>query len=1362
MFRCMATYIRSLLICMMLWLLCAATASASLVNQPMTGATAAGWVIGGSAYLTASTGVDPNGSGWLRLTEPTNDQAGYGFLDSSFDITQGAVIQFDYATWGGTGADGYSIYLFDGSYDWSTFSVGASGGSLGYAQKSIAPIDPGLSGGYIGIGVDEFGNFSNPTEGRIGGTGPINNSVAVRGPYNHPSGAYYFLGGSPTLAQQLDFPGQMFRPGQSTIQYRKVVIYLTPVASPNYLRVDVYVQFGANQPLTQVVTALNVGRPVPASVKVGYGASTGGSTNYHEIRNLVIDPLPTDINLALTKSVSSPTVTQGGALTYTVTARNYGPKLTTATNVPITDSVPAQVTGVNWTCAGSNGGTCGAASGSGNNISTTATLPFNSAVTYTITGTVNAATPLGTVIDNTAALSAPAGITDYNPSDNSATATTTVTGPLVTVSGTVYNDNGTGGGTAHNGIRDGTEAGVNAGLTYYAKIFRSNDLTTTVVAPVQVSATTGAYSFASVPGYGTYTIILSTTNTANVYDPSFPAQWTWITPADYVVSNVTASGTNLTGENFLVYNGSRITGKVINDNGLNGSITTANDGNLNAAETGIAGVTVQLKNGGTVLATDTTDSGGTFTLFTNNVSANPLLITETNPAGYTSVSFNAGTTGGAYTIASDTISFSYTRYTNYSGVIFGDVALNTFTPATSTGSSSAPTPVYYGHTFTPASGGSVTFAAVRTQGSWPAVAYYRDVACNGVYDSGTDTAIAGAITASAGVPICILVKETIPAIATNGTIDAITTTATFTYTNSVGPVTSTYPVTDTTTVIASDLSTSTKSWVDLNGGDQIQNDVIQYTITLKETAGNAATGVQVTDNIDTTNYPGGLTVVSFPAGATNSSTATAINITNITVPANGTVTIVFNVTIGAAVAVGTTIDNTATVSNPGGPGDLASALTLTVAGSTLPGSGNKPLYLYDGTSSPAYKLSRTPMIVTPLSNVVIPRGNTIQSWILSPVLQSGVTISSGMINVQLWLSTNTARTYTIPITLRCGATAVASETTQTAALTTGAATQFNFTLNLAANYTCAAGNAWRLDVTNAQAAGGTARDIRVYPAPAANSFSQVILPSLNVINVNSIGLYSAAYPAAGTLTQVPSNSTVYIRATVSDPFGSYDISSAAITLTDSASTVRVTPPAAMTQVYDSVGLTKIYEYAYPVPWAGPEGNWLVQVTAKEGSEGTVADYGLVALPVVMLPLLTVTKTTNPVITSINPGQPVTYKSVITNNGYGTALSVVLTDSLSPYTAWGIDSFAPGVAFQFIDGPGYFDAASGLTLGTPVYSQDKGLTWTYPLSSGGGGAPAGYDANVTNWKIPMTGTMNGWTGGANPKPSFTINYKVLAR
>ena len=194
------------------------TAWASIVNEPMTGVSSPGWVIGGSAYLTASTGVDTAGDGWLRITEPLTNQSGFAFFDSPFDISTGVVIQFDYATWGGNGADGYSVFLFDGSYDAMTFAPGASGGSLGYDKKTVAPLHAGLTGGYIGIGIDEYGNFSNPTEGRLGGPGQQVNEVGVRGPYNHPSGAYYWLGGSGAIAgNQLAYNNQLYRPIQYSL-----------------------------------------------------------------------------------------------------------------------------------------------------------------------------------------------------------------------------------------------------------------------------------------------------------------------------------------------------------------------------------------------------------------------------------------------------------------------------------------------------------------------------------------------------------------------------------------------------------------------------------------------------------------------------------------------------------------------------------------------------------------------------------------------------------------------------------------------------------------------------------------------------------------------------------------------------------------------------------------------------------------------------------------------------------------------------------------------------------------------------------------------------------------------------------------
>ncbi|MEN6473902.1 MAG: hypothetical protein ABFD81_07815 [Syntrophaceae bacterium] len=126
-----------------------------------------------------------------------------------------------------------------------------------------------------------------------------------------------------------------------------------------------------------------------------------------------------------------------------------------------------------------------------------------------------------------------------------------------------------------------------------------------------------------------------------------------------------------------------------------------------------------------------------------------------------------------------------------------------------------------------------------------------------------------------------------------------------------------------------------------------------------------------------------------------------------------------------------------------------------------------------------------------------------------------------------------------------------------------------------------------------------------------------------------------------------------------------------------------------------------------------------------------------------------------VITSANPnpsaesGEVVTYTVQVTNSGAGPAVSVEVTNQLSRYVAWSLDGYGSGVPFNLTQGT----PASGLTLGTPVYSADNGSTWTYTPVSGGGEAPAGYDGNVTNWKIPMAGTMN--ADGAN----FSIYYKA---
>ena len=112
--------------------------------------------------------------------------------------------------------------------------------------------------------------------------------------------------------------------------------------------------------------------------------------------------------------------------------------------------------------------------------------------------------------------------------------------------------------------------------------------------------------------------------------------------------------------------------------------------------------------------------------------------------------------------------------------------------------------------------------------------------------------------------------------------------------------------TDTTAVVFPNLSTSTKSVVDLNGGEAQPGDTLRYTITLIESAGFPTAGVSITDHI-----PANTTfasIVSIPAGATSSfrrrpagnNNKGLITVTGITVPASSTRTVVFDVTVDNA------------------------------------------------------------------------------------------------------------------------------------------------------------------------------------------------------------------------------------------------------------------------------------------------------------------------------------------------------------------------------------------------------------------------------------------------------------------------------
>jgi len=261
-------------------------------------------IYGGQATLTNTA---------MRLTNTSQGVGGYVYIDIPFSSSFGIKASFEYFTYGGTGADGLTIFLFDAAV--TNFYPGAFGGALGYGPAGNIP---GLSGGYVGIGLDTWGNFGNLIGGPGGFPGGPNdlhpNSVVIRGPAN---AGYAFIagkkvneGGALGLAANERFPlssGAQRITDPNTVGYRKVFVDLRPAASGVGYELSLDMQVTTTPGVPRMVSILeSVPYPYasPRNLKIGFSAATGGFTNFHEIRNLqvevsdeesLLEPLGTDL-----------------------------------------------------------------------------------------------------------------------------------------------------------------------------------------------------------------------------------------------------------------------------------------------------------------------------------------------------------------------------------------------------------------------------------------------------------------------------------------------------------------------------------------------------------------------------------------------------------------------------------------------------------------------------------------------------------------------------------------------------------------------------------------------------------------------------------------------------------------------------------------------------------------------------------------------------------------------------------------------------------------------------------------------------------------------------------------------------------
>ncbi|ASG02611.1 MSHA biogenesis protein MshQ [Vibrio anguillarum] len=231
----------------------------------------------------------------LRLTEDRNNQATAVTYQRIFPAAGNLVtVEFDYYAWAnltGNGADGVSVIFSDAEIIPRT---GGFGGSLGYAPTTSSnPIKPGFAGGWLGVGLDEWGNYSNPTEGRIGGPGFRRQAVAIRG--SEAASYRYLVGTAANLNPKLDvrrtcqwwggncsFPGP--GPGHR---------YFITIDSRNNNAVYVRVDRLVNGNMQTVIDWFNVlSNPnqgaTPEEFLLSLAGSTGASVNNHEIENFKV------------------------------------------------------------------------------------------------------------------------------------------------------------------------------------------------------------------------------------------------------------------------------------------------------------------------------------------------------------------------------------------------------------------------------------------------------------------------------------------------------------------------------------------------------------------------------------------------------------------------------------------------------------------------------------------------------------------------------------------------------------------------------------------------------------------------------------------------------------------------------------------------------------------------------------------------------------------------------------------------------------------------------------------------------------------------------------------------------------------
>ena len=140
--------------------------------------------------------------------------------------------------------------------------------------------------------------------------------------------------------------------------------------------------------------------------------------------------------------------------------------------------------------------------------------------------------------------------------------------------------------------------------------------------------------------------------------------------------------------------------------------------------------------------------------------------------------------------------------------------------------------------------------------------------------------------------------------------------------------------------------------------------------------------------------------------------------------------------------------------------------------------------------------------------------------------------------------------------------------------------------------------------------------------------------------------------------------------------------------------------------------------------------------------GSSKPWAIGAVPLKPVPRINLGKSVNPT-GSQPPSTDLTYSVTFTNAGTMSASNFVISDAMPANTDFKVGSVTSSLG------------TTGLTVAV-AYSSDGGGTWTYTPVSGGGGAAAGYDRNVTHVRWTFSGNLS------QNSPNNTGNVGFTAR